>query len=37
MGQNRRAIPVENKFRRQWETIDRAGQVNGEFASAFGI
>jgi hypothetical protein len=24
MGKNRRAIPVENKFRRQWEAIDRA-------------
>jgi len=25
MGKNRRAIPVENKFRRQWQAIDRAG------------
>jgi NAD(P)-dependent dehydrogenase (short-subunit alcohol dehydrogenase family) len=25
---NRRAIPVENKFRRKWKAIDRAGSVN---------
>jgi multisubunit Na+/H+ antiporter MnhG subunit len=28
MGKNRRAIPVENKFRRQWETIERADAVS---------
>jgi hypothetical protein len=25
MGKNRRALPVENKFRRQWQAIDCAG------------
>ena len=27
MGQNRRAVPVENKFRRQWQAIDGAGLI----------